>query len=134
MTRVRDNPGKKGLVTANGWYLTKHAMGLYSTEPVTGKWSRTDPDVYQAKIDAMDHPALDEHPEGEGVVEGYTVVHARDSIRMGIVIGELQSGKRFVAHVPHEQELLERMEKEDLIGVGGQVTPGDKINTFTPNW
>lgn len=132
--KLRAEPGKKGLVTGNGWYLTKHSIGLYSTEPVTGKWSRTDPAVYQATIDAMDHPVLDEHPEGEGVVEGYTVVHARDKVRMGIVIGKLGSGKRFIAHVPYDLELLERMKQEDLIGVAGQVTPGDKTNTFVPNW
>src|SRR5438105_3874140 len=29
--RLRDDPGAMGLVTALGWYLTKHAVGLYST-------------------------------------------------------------------------------------------------------
>lgn len=134
VTRVRDNPGKKGLVTGNGWYLTKHAMGLYSTQPVTGKWARGDPSIYQATIDEMDHPVLDETPDGDGIVEGYTVIHGRDSVRMGIVIGMLDSGKRFIAHVPFDLELLARMEKEDLIGVRGSVVPGDDTNTFTPDW
>lgn len=134
VTQVRENPGSKGLVTGNGWYLTKHSMGLYSTEPVIGKWSRKDPAEYQARIDALDHPVLDETPQGEGTVEGYTVVHARDKIRMGIVIGRLKNKKRFVAHVPYDLELLERMKKEDLIGVTGEVSVGDEINTFIPNW
>jgi acetyl-CoA C-acetyltransferase len=135
--RLRANPGKKGLVTANGWYLTKHSMGLYSTEPVEGPWARTNPAVYQAKIDGLDHPMLDETPQGKGVVEGYTVVHGREKVRMGIVIGRLESGKRFVAHVPADPALLERMKKEDLIGVSGQVVAckaGEKTNTFTPHW
>jgi acetyl-CoA C-acetyltransferase len=139
VTCVRDNPGNKGLVTGNGWYLTKHAMGLYSTDPIEGKWSRKDPLIYQQGIDEMDHPVLDAAPDGEGVVEGYTVVHARDAVRMGIVIGMLDSGKRFIAHVPFEKDLLERMEKEDLIGVRGRVTPcdagkGEETNTFVPQW
>lgn len=134
VNQLRANPGNKGLVTGNGWYLTKHSIGLYSTEPVTGKWSRTDPAIYQAKIDAQDHPVLDETPEGEGTVEGYTVVHGRDKVRMGIVIGTLETGKRFVAHVPYDIELLERMKREDLIGIKGEVTPGEKTNTFVPDW
>src|SRR6185295_1835810 len=31
--RVRAEPGSIGLVTANGGFLTKHAVGLYGTEP-----------------------------------------------------------------------------------------------------
>jgi hypothetical protein len=27
------NPGRRGLITANGGYLTKHSFGVYSTEP-----------------------------------------------------------------------------------------------------
>ena len=30
---LRADPGALGLVTANGGYVTKHTLGLYSTEP-----------------------------------------------------------------------------------------------------
>jgi acetyl-CoA C-acetyltransferase len=132
--RVRTKPGSKGLVTANGWYLTKHAIGLYSTAPLERKWAREDPAIYQARIDAMAHPLMDAKPEGRGVVESYTVIHGRDKIRMGLVIGMLDSGKRFVAFVPYDLELLERMKREDFIGVGGIVSHGEETNTFTPDW
>ena len=38
--KVRDNPGQRGLVTANGGFLTEHAAGIYSTEPAD--WSAND--------------------------------------------------------------------------------------------
>jgi acetyl-CoA C-acetyltransferase len=31
--RLRENPGRRGLITANGGYLTKHSFGVYSTTP-----------------------------------------------------------------------------------------------------
>ena len=43
MRRVRAAPGRFGLVTANGNYLTKHAAGVYSTAPVLGSWRRDAP-------------------------------------------------------------------------------------------
>ena len=47
---LRADPGALGLVTANGGYVTKHALGLYSTEPPAGgfRWA----DVQDA-VDAL---------------------------------------------------------------------------------
>ena len=47
--KVRNKPGSFSLTTANGWYLTKHAAGIYSTTPFEGQWEREDPAVYQRK-------------------------------------------------------------------------------------
>ncbi len=33
-------PGTVGLVTALGWYLTKHAIGVYATSPPSRPWGR----------------------------------------------------------------------------------------------
>ena len=40
MNKLRANPGKRGMCTGNGWFLTKHALGLYSTTPPEGDWAR----------------------------------------------------------------------------------------------
>ena len=37
--KLRASPGAYGLVTANGWYLTKHALGLYSGYPTRDRWA-----------------------------------------------------------------------------------------------
>src|SRR5690606_11657297 len=44
---LRDDPGALGLVTANGGYVTKHALGLYSTEPPAGgfRWADVQDEV-----------------------------------------------------------------------------------------
>src|SRR5690606_18969108 len=51
MRRLRANPGKFGMVTANGNYVTKHSFGIYSTEPVQGTWQRENPATLQAELD-----------------------------------------------------------------------------------
>merc|ERR1712125_127289 len=60
----------RGLVTANGGYLTKHAFGVYSNFPDeqarTGSWRRDDAKV-QAQVDAEPKTRVTEAPEGHAV-------------------------------------------------------------------
>ena len=51
------NPGRRGLITANGGYLTKHSFGVYSTEPPAEfRWEDL-------------QPAVDREPTRDGLVE-----------------------------------------------------------------
>ncbi len=133
--RASSGTHAKGLLTGNGWFVTKHSMGLYSTEPVRGPWTREAPAVLQAELDAMDHPVLDPSPTGRATVESFTIVHGRDAIRMAIVVGRLEGGQRFVAHTPHHEALYQRMMTQGAIGMTGTVTPSGDGQTilFTPD-
>lgn len=72
---LRADPGSHGLVTGNGGYLTKHAMGIYATEPPSGgyRWESC-----QAEVDAL--PRRDDVTTHEGpvTIETYVVMHTRD--------------------------------------------------------
>jgi acetyl-CoA C-acetyltransferase len=135
MKKLRERPGTKALVTANGWFLTKQAVGIYSTEPLDRPWAREAPSVIQRQIDALPHPAVVEHPDGAGTIETYTVVHRREGPRMGIVIGRDGDGHRFVANTPDDEATLRGLEAVESVGRPGQVRPvGDGLhNLFTPD-
>ena len=77
MHDLRDRPGEKGLVWANGGYTTKHAFGVYSTEPPAAGFRHAYP---QDQIDAMPRRdlALPADAAGPATVEAYTVMHGRD--------------------------------------------------------
>lgn len=128
MEKVRSKPGSYGLVTANGWYVTKHSLGIYSTTPVKGAWTREDPKAYQRDIDAMPHPEVEVRPEGEGTVETYTVMHDRGGPKIGIIVGRLGNGKRFLAHTANDPATLNDLMERETLGRRGRVTPGDKTN------
>ena len=128
--KLRRNPGKFGLTTGNGWYVTKHSAGIYSTTPTRGAWRREDPKTYQTDIDAMAHPAVVEKPEGPATVETYTVVLDRRGKRFGIVVGRLENGDRFLAHTPDDDATLDWMMREEILGKPGTVTSGDVTNLF----
>ncbi|HET6793622.1 MAG TPA: acetyl-CoA acetyltransferase [Acidimicrobiales bacterium] len=93
---LRADPGSLGLVTAVGWYLTKHSVGLYSTEPPTGgfRWSSQ-----QATVDARPGRKVVTGYEGPATVETYTVMHERDgSPSIGIAVCLTPDGDRVLAN------------------------------------
>jgi acetyl-CoA C-acetyltransferase len=125
--RLRKQPGAFGLVTANGGYLTKQAMGIYSTKPVKGEWARRDPKTYQVEIDALavKAPEFVREPQGKAVIETYTVAHLRSGERIGIVFGRDGQDRRFVANVRDEGAALDRLQREEGVGQSGVVTNGE---------
>ncbi|MCK6554615.1 acetyl-CoA acetyltransferase [Candidatus Binatia bacterium] len=136
MERVRNSPDTLGLVTALGWYLTKHAVGVYAATPPphAATWRREDPARYQAEIDAMAHPPLQPEPQGRGTIETYTVVYARDGApEKGIVVGRLSDGSRFVANTPSDRAVLESLTEREGVGRAGTVTSGGGLNRFDPD-
>ena len=130
--KLRADRGKLGLVTANGWYVTKHAAGVYSTDPPKKPWERANPKVPQAVVDARPKVVVADEPDGAATVETYTVIFDRDgSPERGIVLGRLADGRRFIANTPAERRLLEDMTKRDVIGEKGSVRRDGDINVFS---
>ncbi len=130
MEKVRGKPGSFGLCTGNGWYLTKHSAGIYSTTPTKGAWKREDPKGWQKDLDAMAHPEVEETPEGKAKVETYTIVTDRKGRRFGIVVGRLESGHRFLANTPDDKAILDWIMREEMLGRVGDVGPTTTINLF----
>jgi acetyl-CoA C-acetyltransferase len=134
LQKLRQRPGAYGLITGNGWYLTKQSTGIYSTRRPDKPFEREDPAVLQREIDGLPHPEIVERPEGRGVIETYTVAHKREGPFMAIVVGRDETGRRFVANTPSDAALLSAMEAAEQVGRPGAVRPGsDGINIFTPD-
>jgi acetyl-CoA C-acetyltransferase len=133
--KLRARPGSWGLVTANGWYLTKQSTGVYSTARPTNPFERQDPKVLQAEIDALPRPSVIETPQGIGRIETYTVVHRREGPFMGIVVGRDEQDRRFAAVTPNDPQTLASLERGEQVGRTGRVGPGPdgQTNLFTPD-
>jgi acetyl-CoA C-acetyltransferase len=133
MERLRAAPGTKGLVTGLGWYVTKHAVGIYSATPPDRPWKRDDPSAYQADLDRAPHPALALDPHGRAVIETYTVLHDRDGEPVrGIIIGRLEDGRRFLANAPDDRGVLQALMEHEGVGRRGRVSAGEGVNRFEP--
>ena len=132
MDEVRKAPGSKGLVTANGNYVTKQSAGIYSTERPAKPFAPKDPALYQGEIDGDKGPTVADVAKGAATVETYTVMHDRKGPAYAILFGRSSDGRRFIANTPADAGLLREMVERDMVGVGGQVTHRDGRNVFMP--
>lgn len=134
MDKLRADPGKFGLLNANGWFITKHSLGIYSTTPLDGDWQREAPAEYQQAILEEAHPPFTETPNGNGTIETYTVLHGRNGVERALLIGLLEDGTRFIAETPDDEDTLRQMMAQEMLGASGIVTTGQEKNLFVPSF
>jgi acetyl-CoA C-acetyltransferase len=128
--RLRAQPGSKGLVTGNGWYLTKHSACVASTAPPEPSTSRAAPPPKATHRDPTP-PAEELH--GCGTVEAYTVQYDREGApKRGIVLGRSDDGRRFLANTPDDRELLESFAAVEDVGREGRLSAVDGHQVFEP--
>jgi len=128
LTVLRAEPGAIGLVTANGGFITKHAFGVYSTEPPASgfRWEKP-----QEEIDASFTPTPVAAPDHDGpvTVEAYTVMHDRDgNPELGIAAVRTAEGERAWA-LSRDAADLAAMKVEEFVGRHGQIA-SDGTLTF----
>jgi acetyl-CoA C-acetyltransferase len=128
--RLREQRGASGLVTGNGWYLTKHSATVLASAPREGTPGPAPslppvPDIEETEATA---PA-----EGPARIETYTVLYERDGTpARGVIVGRTDAGRRFVANTPEDRALLEALVSKEAVGHPGQVTPHNAHNLFLP--
>lgn len=110
---LRDDPGGRGLITANGGYLTKHSFGVWSAEPPPGAFRWEQP---QAEVDALPCTTPVEHHEGAVTLEAYTVMHGRDGARENAVVACRTPDGGRVWGLSRDDDLMASMVTEELVG------------------
>ncbi|CAN5438711.1 acetyl-CoA acetyltransferase [soil metagenome] len=73
--KLAADPGKRGLITANGGYLTKHSFGIYSAVPPSAEFAWED---VQSTVDRLPTREALVAWEGVGTVETWTTPFGRD--------------------------------------------------------
>ncbi len=137
--RLREDDGAIGLVTGNGYILTKHAATVLSARPKHGGWDRPEGPPQSA---AMDTAPLTVDPEaqGRGRIEAYTVMHDRSGQpEVGYMCGRIDGngglGNRFLAITPESPDLLNDLLATEAVGRTGHIghDPTTGFNVFTPD-
>jgi acetyl-CoA C-acetyltransferase len=83
---LRQDPDAYALTTALGWYVTKHAVGIYSGRPPERPFAEIDADQL---IDRPPPRRATATYEGEATVEAFTVPYNRDGEPEAAVIAAL---------------------------------------------
>jgi acetyl-CoA C-acetyltransferase len=114
---LRDDPGAVGLVSANGGFLTKHAIGLYSTEPPANAFRAAD---VQDVVDQVPVTEVDETHTGPVTIEAYTVMHNAEGPELGLCALRTAGGARTWGRVTDLVAATE-MTREEAIGLTGDL-------------
>jgi acetyl-CoA C-acetyltransferase len=130
---LRAKPGAYGFVAANGGFLSKYSVGVYSTKP--SNWTGFDSKSLQAEIDGWAAPALAGTDAAEGTVETYTIDYAGPAPK-GIVVGRRADGARFVAMTEPGDAIAQAMIAEEPLGAKVSYAPDADgravLKTFDP--
>lgn len=134
--RLRDQQaGATGLLYGNGLFMTKHhALVVSTAPPPRGRFGGNGES--QEPVAPARAPALAAAPAGRARVETSTVLARADGgWATGVVIGRLESGARFVANTPRDENTFATLTSmhRHPVGLTGYVTHDDMtgLNTFT---
>ena len=119
------------MITANGWYCTKHSMGLYSGHEPKQPWSRTPPQQFQERLALPPELEIEHEPRGPFTVDSYTVWHDRTGEPdFSILCGRTAEGRRAWAQTPRpDKDILRAMMREEWIGREGKISAREgKVN------
>jgi acetyl-CoA C-acetyltransferase len=133
--RLRADPGAHGFVGANGGFLSKYSVGVYSTRP--SDWRGFESAAQQTEIDAWPAPPGAPDEADAGTVETYTIDYGREP-NVGVLICRTDRGERFVAttlDLP-DPAVVRQMIGEDPLGARVETRRDERgrraVTTFAP--
>jgi acetyl-CoA C-acetyltransferase len=131
--KLRDTGGGKGLVTGNGWYLTKHSASVWSTEAGQSELRRgLIEDLPSRDLDTKARPSTDD-VTGPATISAYTVQYDRDGApQRGILVGDTAAGERFIANA-FDPAVLQGLVTSEGVGVPGTLSKKDELTIFSPS-
>jgi acetyl-CoA C-acetyltransferase len=121
---LREDSSAKGLITANGGYLTKHAFGVYSATPPEQPFQHQD---VQEEVDRLPQREVVETVDGSAMVESYTVMYGGEAPRIGYLSALLDDGRRTWAKV-EDPDTLAAMTREEFCGRTASLA--DRVASF----
>jgi acetyl-CoA C-acetyltransferase len=115
---LRADPHGQGLVTALGWFCTKHSWGVYAGSPPREGFQWSNP---QDTVDRQVRCVSDQH-DGAATVESYTITHAPNGEPERLIIAARTTGDARTWCHSTDAALLREAESEELIGRAGEIT------------
>ncbi len=127
INRARENEFEFGLSNSNGWYLTKHSIGIYGCQPPKKEWLAP-----LVEIDTKAKICLAETASGKAQMETFTVLFDKSNqAYKSIVVLRLDSGERCLATTNSEPKTLQSLMTAEEFKLDGVVDTVDGVNIFS---
>jgi acetyl-CoA C-acetyltransferase len=129
----REDPGSIGLVSALGWYCTKHSVGCYSTTPPPAGFARADPAATQAAVDATPRREPAGPYAGPATLEASSVGFDRDGAPAAATMSALTPDGRRALAVTVDASTLTALTTEGWDGRPVWLGTDGTVNTLLPS-
>ena len=114
-------------MNANGWYLTKHSVGIYSQTPPPEAFKEEGP-IHQSTDKS---PKLNADAIGRAKIETYTVLYNKsDEPSKSIVIARNENGERCLATTDNSAEKLRYLTESEGVGLDGELVKSGNKTVF----
>jgi acetyl-CoA C-acetyltransferase len=121
---LRRDPGALGLCSANGGLLTKHALGLYSTDPPGHAFRVARPGLSNG---SQARRVVDANATGPAVIESYSVMHDGNGDPEVAIITALTSDGSRTWRTSRQPGLLSVMTTREFCGTPIQLIAGGEF-------
>jgi acetyl-CoA C-acetyltransferase len=124
--RLRAAPDQFGLILANGGFLSKEAVGIYSAIPKP-QWQPVSSKAIQSQIDGMAAPQLLSET-CEAMVETFTVTYQKGQPTRGYVIAKTEAGRILARVRSGHRATLNALAAQDPVGTKVHITHVGGVN------
>lgn len=128
---LRADSGSFGLALGNGGWMSKIAVGVYSTTP-TENWQPQTQHALQARVDSEPILKMETIPDGEAMLDSFTAQFYKGQPVNALAVGRLkENNKRFYAILPaKDSESMKALMQDDPIGKTIYVESDPQGNRF----
>jgi len=115
--KISTGERSNGLITALGWFMHKHAAGIYGSQPSNGELQNYDI-IDQKESLVGDEPIkIRDQYNGRGTIETYTIIYDRNhEPSMAILYGRTSDNFRFIARTQNNQDIFNQLTKKSMVG------------------
>ena len=118
--RLREDPSDKGLVTAVGWYLTKHAAGVYGAHPPTTPFTAAEVHTEPAGSRRVAPTTW----SGTAVAETATAIYERDGSASYAVLTAIGEDGTRILRSTSAQEQIASLPDGPVAGITAELGSG----------
>ena len=116
---LRVHPDAFGMTTGNGWFATKHAIGVYSGRPPAETGFRSE--NVQPAVDALPSRTWVAEALGDVTLETFTVTYDRDGdTERAIVVSATPSGERVWAN-SDDRDVIDALVSSEVLPSAGRI-------------
>ena len=106
-----------GMVTSLGWFMHKHAAGIYGAYPQDTQLEYHDLDDEKNFLVGDEPVKTVEEVSGQGKIETYTIIYSKDGTSAyAVIYGKTNEGFRFIAQTHQDPDIFKTLSTQNQVG------------------